>query len=244
LALAGGVTSAMAAPAAKPATFVLVHGAWHGGWCWKRVTSILTQRGHTVFTPTLTGLGERSHLINPQIDLDTHIQDVVNVIRWERLTDIILCGHSYAGMVISGVVERLNTGIVSSIVFLDAFVPDNGKSLVDYLGGTPATDQAGYVKPSPAEQFQVNPADRPWVDAECTPQPLKTMTQKLQLTGARDRMRRKTFIKATGWNGLTEFGEKTKADPTWRYLEVPAGHDVMIDAPQRLAELLEGAATP
>ena len=240
--LVGGVAHANVQAKAKPATFVLVHGAWHGGWCWTRVTSILTSRGHTVFTPTLTGLGERSHLTSPQIDLSTHIQDIVNVIRWERLTDIILCGHSYGGMVISGVSEKVAPGVIGSIVFLDAFLPDNGKALIDYVGAMAGSDQTGPVKPPPAAAFQVNAADRAWVDAECTPQPFRTLTEKIALTGSRERIARKTYIKATGWDGLAELGQKAKSDPAWHYSEVACGHDVMIDAPQMLAGLLEKAA--
>ena len=114
-------------------TFVLVHGAWHGGWCWQRVADRLRGSGHTVFTPTLTGLGERSHLLRGGIDLKTHITDVVNVIKWEGLSDVVLCGHSYGGFVISGVAEQMAPAI-HSIVFLDAFVPRNGESVLDLTG--------------------------------------------------------------------------------------------------------------
>ena len=113
-------------------TFVLVHGAWHGGWCYKRVARLLRQAGHEVYTPTLTGPGERAHLINRAIDLNTHIQDIVAVIRCEELSDVVLCGHSYGGMVITGVAEQIAAKI-RSLVYLDAFVPENGKSLMDYL---------------------------------------------------------------------------------------------------------------
>ena len=113
-------------------TFVLVHGAWHGGWCYKRVARLLRQAGHEVYTPTLTGLGERAHLINRAIDLDTHVQDIVGVICCEELSDVVLCGHSYGGMVITGVAEQIAAKI-RSLVYLDAFVPENGKSLMDYL---------------------------------------------------------------------------------------------------------------
>src|SRR5580692_5678378 len=114
-------------------TFVLVHGAWHGGWCWQRVADRLRRDGHTVFTPTLTGLGERSHLLSSGIDLKTHITDVVNVMKWEGLNDVVLCGHSYGGMVISGVAEEMAPAI-RSIVFLDAFVPQNGEAVQDLTG--------------------------------------------------------------------------------------------------------------
>ena len=117
----------MAAPAAK--TFVLVHGAWHGGWCWRRVSDLLERQGHKVFTPTLTGLGER---IAPDAqgasDVATHVTDVVNLMKWEGLADVVLCGHSYGGMVVSGVAEQM-AGKIGSIVFLDAFVPDNGEAI-------------------------------------------------------------------------------------------------------------------
>src|ERR1700749_3887557 len=115
------------------ATFVLVHGAWHGGWCWRRVADQLRAGGHTVFTPTLTGLGERSHLLRAGIDLKTHITDGVNVMKWESLSDVVLCGHSYGGMVISGVAEQMAPAI-RSIVFLDAFVPRNGEAIRDVTG--------------------------------------------------------------------------------------------------------------
>jgi pimeloyl-ACP methyl ester carboxylesterase len=121
-------------------TFLLVHGAWHGGWCWRRVADLLEKRGHKVFTPTLTGLGERSHLLDAKVNLTTHITDIVNVIKWERLSDIVLVGHSYGGMVITGVAEEVEAAI-ASIVFLDAFVPENGQSLLD-MGGAQAIRDA------------------------------------------------------------------------------------------------------
>src|SRR6516225_6895333 len=113
--------------------FVLVHGAWHGGWCWRRVADRLRASGHLVFTPTLTGLGERSHLLRPDLDLDVHIADVINVIKWERLSDVVLCGHSYGGFVISGVAERA-ADLIRSIVFLDAFLPNSGDAIEDITG--------------------------------------------------------------------------------------------------------------
>jgi pimeloyl-ACP methyl ester carboxylesterase len=145
-------------------TFVLVHGAWHGGWYYKQVARLLRQAGHEVYTPTLTGLGERAHLMNRTIDLDTHVQDIVGVIRCEELSDVVLCGHSYGGMVIAGVAEQVAAKI-RSLVYLDAFVPENGKSLFDYLpaeqSGQMRTDAAqngeGYkVTPIPAAAFAVN----------------------------------------------------------------------------------------
>ena len=115
---------------AAPRTFVLVHGSWHGGWCWRRVSDRLEKLGHKVFAPTLTGLGERSHLLDEKVNLTTHITDVVNVIKWERLTNVVLCGHSYAGYPVSGALEQIGSA-VSSIVYLDSFLPDNGDSILE-----------------------------------------------------------------------------------------------------------------
>jgi pimeloyl-ACP methyl ester carboxylesterase len=111
-------------------TFLLVHGAWHGGWCWRRVADLLQAKGHKVFAPTMTGLGERSHLMRAGIDLSTHVTDIVNVMKWEGLSGVVLCGHSYGGMVVSGVAEQMADKI-ASIVFLDAFVPENGDAMAD-----------------------------------------------------------------------------------------------------------------
>ncbi|HVU24682.1 MAG TPA: alpha/beta hydrolase [Opitutus sp.] len=122
-----------AAEAAQKNTFVIVHGATAGGWEWKKVGEFLTADGQTVYRPTLTGLGEREHLNSPDIDLNTHITDVVNTILWEDLHDIVLVGHSYGGMVITGVMNRVPDRI-RHVIFLDAAVPDNGMSLYDLFG--------------------------------------------------------------------------------------------------------------
>src|SRR5438552_18240524 len=136
-ALGAMAVGALAATGALPATaqgaqktFVLVHGAWHGGWCWRRVSDLLEKQGHKVFAPTLTGLGERSHLMSKDITLDTHIADLVNVITWEDLNGICLVAHSYGGWPVSGALEQVGDR-VSSVVFLDAFVPENGQKSLD-----------------------------------------------------------------------------------------------------------------
>ncbi len=228
--------------------YVLVHGAWHGGWCWRRVADRLTARGSRVFAPTLSGLADRSHLADRSVDLATHVDDVVNLLKWEGLRDVVLCGHSYGGMVISGVAEKAPEGSIGSIVYLDAFLPENRRSLLDYTTsagreGGPMVEEGertGFVTPIPAEVFGVNMADRAWVDAQCTPQPYATLTQGLQLTGARDRIARKAYVLATGYPGLSfgTFAAKVKKDPSWCYYEVDCGHDVMLDAPDRLVEIL------
>ena len=127
VAATGALVESTAAQAGQK-TFVLVHGAWHGGWCWRRVADLLEKKGHKVFVPTMTGLGECSHLMSKEINLTTHITDIVNLIKWDDLSDIVLVGHSYGGFIISGVAEQVGDKI-GSIVFLDAFYPDSGDSL-------------------------------------------------------------------------------------------------------------------
>jgi pimeloyl-ACP methyl ester carboxylesterase len=231
-------------------TFVLVHGAWHGGWCWQRVAERLRSGGHAIFTPTLTGLGERSHLLRAGIDLRTHIADVVNVMKWEELTDVVLCGHSYGGFVISGVAEQM-TSAIRSIVFLDAFVPGDGDTVQDLTGpavqeGIRTALQRGDIAmpPRSAAAFGVNEADRSWVDRLCVGQPIGTFTDKIALTGARDRIARKTYIRAKSYAnpGFDRALAAVEADPSWRAYQVPCGHDVMVDMPERLGEILLEAA--
>jgi pimeloyl-ACP methyl ester carboxylesterase len=225
-------------------TFVLVHGAWHGGWCWRRVADLLADKGHKVYAPTLTGLADRSHVMSDSIVLATHVADIVNLIKWERLADIVLVGHSYAGFVISAVAEQVP---VASIVFLDAFVPESGQSLVEITA--PATREAilaarqrgdTAVPPRPAAFFKVNEPDQAWVDAMCTPHPIATMLEGATLTGARERVPRKTYIRAQLYPNpaFDAACDRLKSDAGWRVLTVPCGHDVMIDMPERLTEIL------
>jgi pimeloyl-ACP methyl ester carboxylesterase len=231
-------------------TFVLVHGAWHGGWCYKRVARLLRQAGHEVYTPTLTGLGERAHLMNRTIDLDTHVQDIVGVMRCEELSDVVLCGHSYGGMVITGVAEQMAASICS-LVYLDAFVPESGKCLFDYLPAQQSeqmrTDAAqngeGYkVMPIPAAAFAVNANDAAWIDAMCVKQPLATFEQKLALSGRN--VPKRVYMLSAGWepSPFQQFGARYKDDRGWEFVSFACGHDVMVDQPQELATALMAAA--
>jgi len=230
-------------------TFVLVHGAWHGGWCWRRVADRLRGAGHAAFTPTLTGLGERAHLMRAGIGLETHVADIVNVMTWEGLNDVVLCGHSYGGFVISDVAERMPAAI-RSIVFLDAFMPRNGECVQDLTGpavrdAIAAAVQRGDlgIAPRSAEAFGVNPADRAWVDRLCVPQPVATFTDRIALGGAVERIARKTFIRARSYaNPGFDHALAAATAASWRTHEVACGHDVMVDAPERLCELLVEAA--
>jgi len=227
-------------------TFVLVHGAWHGGWCWRRVADRLEAQGHKVFTPTLTGLGERSHLMAPGIGLATHIADIANVFKWEQLSDVVLCGHSYGGMIIAGAAERAQAAI-GSIVYLDAFVPGNGESVLDLTG--PAVHEAvrkaqakklTAVPPRSAEAFGVNERDRAWVDDQCTPQPIATFTEKIAVTGKTQAIAKKTYIRAPTYPspGFDKALAGAKTDSAWRVYNASCGHDIMVDEPDWLAKVL------
>ncbi len=239
-----GVLPAQAQGARK--TFVLVHGAWHGAWCWRRVADMLEAKGHKVFAPTLTGLGDRSHLLDPKVNLTTHITDVVNLIKWEDLKDIVLVGHSYGGYIVTGVAEQVG-GSIGSIVFLDAFVPENGDSLAagaskpvkDALAAAKGRGEIT-LKPVPAAVFRVNEKDRAWVDAKCTPQPIATMEEAIKITGARDRIAKKAYIRAKGYPSIPfdSTQEKVRKLAGWRSFEMLAGHDAMVDQPKELTDIL------
>jgi pimeloyl-ACP methyl ester carboxylesterase len=222
----------------REATFVLVHGAWHGGWCWRRVVQRLQGAGREVHAPTLTGLGERSHLLAPSVNLTTHIHDVVNEVGWKDLDDIVLVGHSYGGMVITGAAERLGEKI-SSIVYVDAFIPGTGQSMIDLGGGRPGAVDA--IPPLPAAIFGVNAADVAWVQAKMTPQPAGAFSEKLHHTGAYDRVVKKTYIRPVDWRAapFDAASAPLRTDPTWTVHDIHgSGHDVMVDKPDELTRLL------
>jgi pimeloyl-ACP methyl ester carboxylesterase len=233
-------------------TFVLVHGAWHGSWCWKRVRRLLQAAGHEVFTPTLTGVGERSHLLAREIDLETHILDVLNVIRWEDLSDVVLCGHSYGGAVVTGVADRMPERI-RALVYLDAFVPDDNENVLQHvpkaqleqmLEATKSIGEGWKVPPIPAEVFRVNEKDREWVNSQCTFHPIEAFQQRLRLSGGVRKIENITFIRASGFeegSPFSPFEEKARA-AGWKTLEVACGHDVMLDEPQQLTAALVDVA--
>jgi pimeloyl-ACP methyl ester carboxylesterase len=243
-AAAGGLASPAAAQAGGK-TFVLVHGAWHGAWCWRRVSDLLEKKGHKVFAPTMMGLGACSHMLSKDVNLTTHITDIVNLIKWEDLSGIVLVGHSYGGYIISGVAEQIGDKI-ASIVFLDAFVPESGDSLAASssqpvreaiaaaLGrGEPA------LKPVPAAVFRVNEKDRAWVDAKCTPHPIAALIEKIALTGARDKIAKRAYIRAKGYPSIPFDAALAKSQGNgWKTFEMTAGHDAMVDQPQELTDLL------
>jgi len=234
------------------ATFVLVHGAWSGGWCYHKVAARLRAGGHTVFTPTLTGQGERAHLLAGMINLSLHIDDVLAVMHYENLDGVVLAGHSYGGMVITGVADRAPERI-AALVYLDAFLPDDGHSLFDinipantqrFIGNAGA--HGGLAVPAPpAAFFNVNTEDAPRVDALATPFPLGCFTEKLKLTGAYKTVARRIYVHGTVLpreSPFKPFYDRAAAGRGWQAHALPCGHHVMLDEPDRVTRILESAA--
>jgi pimeloyl-ACP methyl ester carboxylesterase len=222
------------------ATFVLVHGAWGGGWVYKQVARALRDRGHDVYVATLTGLGERAHLASPAIDLSTHIRDVVDLIRYESLEDIILCGHSYGGMVITGVAGAIGERI-RTLFYLDAFVPQDGQSLWDITDGGAhdhyiqgQRDRPGMVLPF--QESRRTDGEPPRANRH----PLLSLLEPVRLSGAEKKVRNRTYVYATreGPTGFSRFYEALKGDPAWKVETADTGHMVMTDDPDHLIRLL------
>ncbi|AKJ27588.1 alpha/beta fold hydrolase [Caldimonas brevitalea] len=227
------------------ADFVLVQGAWHGAWCWKRVLPALWQAGHRAFPVSLTGVGERAHLVGTPITLQTHIDDVVNVIEAEELQRAVLVGHSYAGMVITGVADRLAERI-AHLVYLDAVVPAPGES---WASGHSAETQAARRK-AIAEQgtlpagdpaaFGLTGEDAAWVARRLTPQPGGVYDSALSFDAQRVWALPKTFIDCTdpALPTIAASRQKVRREPGWRVVEIATGHDAMISAPEPLLQAL------
>jgi len=239
---------------ASSRTFVLVHGAFHGGWCWRDVADNLRQAGNRVFTPTLTGLGDRAHLFSEEIGLETHIQDIVGLLDWEELSDVILVSHSYGGLVATGAADR-RRGKIAKLIYVDAYVPIDGGSFIDArLDRTPeqmaldkdlATNaKNGRIDPFPPEIFGV-PADHPEYDRVAklvTAQPAKTWLDTIELTNGGADGFPKTFIQCIDpklGGGLFEpYAALAQSREDWTYREIATGHDAMITAADELSALL------
>ncbi len=231
-----------------PRTYVLVHGAWHGGWCWKRVREILEAAGHRVYTPTQTGLGERSHLLGPGITLDTFVRDVCNVLVWEDLRDVILVGHSFGGVSITGVADRERNRI-AHLVYLDALVLQNGQSPFSVIGeeiaaarreqAVKASGGAWMPPPDPSAFGVVDPEDAAWLHARCTPHPISTYENRLVLDAPVGAGLPVTYIAVTPHYGPGQASRAyARSRLDWTYLEIEAGHDAMVTSPGLLAEEL------
>jgi len=231
-------------------TFVLVHGAWRGSWLWQRVRTSLHAAGHEVFTPTLTGCADRSHLASPNVNLQTHIADVINLVRWEGLDDFVLCGHSYAGCVVTGVADLIPEK-VRALVYLDAFVLEDGQSLHDTVPPelrdmqVQAAEDHGdgwLVPPIPAAVFNVSEDDRAWVDAQCTPHPLATLQQRLTLNNEMP-PEKVTYVFATDHqpSPFAAYHDLAKRKG-WKTLSIDCGHDSPLDRPAEVVQILLDAA--
>jgi pimeloyl-ACP methyl ester carboxylesterase len=232
------------------ATFVLVHGGWHGGWCWQKVIPFLEEASHEVYAPTLTGLAERTSELSPDIGLETHIQDVVGLLVEKNLHGVILVGHSYGGMVITGVVDAVPERI-AHLVYLDTFVPRDGEAMADVspmvIGLLRRQAQAdGWRIDSRGTYGVTTEPDRSWVRRSVTPQPLKTLVQPLHLKNpAIVEAVPRTHIDCTGSGFFVLLMRHLLApralpprEAGWRLRQLPTGHDAMITKPRELADVL------
>lgn len=233
-----------------PQTFVLVHGAWHGGWCWSRVAQALRALGHTVYTPTQTGLGERGHLLGRlAIDLDTFVRDIENVLAWEDLHDVVLVGHSFGGLTITGVADRMPQRL-RRLVYLDAFILGSGVSTFDTLppalveklraSAQNACQGLGVPPPRPAALGLLREADAQFVGARLTPQPLGVYESALQLRHSIGNGLPCSYWHCTDPSFAALEGARlwARAQADWEWRELATGHDAMVSAPELVVKHL------
>jgi len=252
--LAAGAGGAAAKAETAPQTFVLVHGAWHGGWCWSRVADRLRTAGHQVFTPTQTGLGERKHLLSKDITLDIFTRDIANVIEAEELSNVVLVGHSFGGLAISGVADAMPDRI-RHLVYLDSLMVEGGKRPFDSLppdvvaARLKAAEQSsgGLSLPAPPPSaFGVSDAtDTEWIKRRLTPHPLGTYTSTLNIKGPVGNDLPRTYIHCTNpsYAALEASRKWVKAQPGWHWAEIATGHDAMVTAPEELTRMLIGVTS-
>lgn len=233
------------------ATFVVAHGAWSAGFVWKKMRPLLRANGHDLWAPSYTGLGDRQHLARPDVDLETHIEDIVSVLFHEDLRDVSLIGHSYGGIVATGVAGRAGDRL-SRLIYLDAFIPHDGASMFDlaipeqrqrWAKSAETEGQGWMVSPNPMPP-DTSSADADWILPRRHPQPLKTMTAPLRLTNGESPLP-KSFIYCTRAGPGDMFGpyaRRAKADPAWRYYELDASHSPHVTAPEALARILDEIA--
>ena len=237
----------MSATPAK--TFLVCHGAWSAGWAWKKMHPLMQVAGHRLITPSYTGLGERAHLAHPAIDLNSHIEDMLAVIRYEDLRDFVLIGHSYGGMVATGVADRARDK-VKQLIYIDAFVPEGGQSLLDLNEAARARMQElaksgdGWRVPPNPTPPDTSPEDVDWLSERRGHMPIKCFEQKLKLSAPLSLPR--AYIYATRITPADTFGpfaKMTKNNPAWRYFEIDASHAPNVTAPHALMALLERIVT-
>ena len=247
---AAGTAATRMSRAAASKTFVLVHGAWHGGWCWSKVASTLRGRGHTVVTPTQTGLGERSHLLSKSIDLDVFVTDMANVLKYEDLKDVVLVGHSFGGNAISGVADTMRDRI-RQLIYLDAVILENGQSVFSQLpkdvveARTKAAQETSgglsIPAPAPAAFGITDAAQSQFVQSRFTPHPFNTFVSPLKLANKVGNGLPTTYIICADpiYKPLEASRTWIKA-AGWKTSEIRCGHDAMVIAPDRLADMLDG----
>jgi pimeloyl-ACP methyl ester carboxylesterase len=225
---------------------VLVHGGWHGGWVWRDVAGRLRSKGHRVFTPTLTGVGERSHLAHPNITPDIHVQDIENVIAFNELKEVLLVGHSYGGFVITGVASKIPENI-SALVYLDAFVPTVSGQSAFSIGTKKRADEVratitdGFlVPPSGMERWTDDPKKREWLSSLVTPHPIRCFSEGPTLSGRENEVAERSFILCGRHkpSPFWHFYDQYKDDPLWRCVVLYCLHDAMIELPDELTELI------
>lgn len=243
-------------------SLVLVHGAWHGGWCWRAVRAALEAEGWRVITPTLTGLGDRSHLISLDIDVETHARDIINAITWEELDRPLLVLHSYAGMPGAVAADRLRDRL-AGVLYLDAVIPENGETFISQNpahGGdadrirheearTRAMAAGGPgIPPFPATLFGIPAGSEQaaWVDRRLTPHPVNTWLTPARIANGGSNGLRRLYAHCTAPvlepSSLPYHAARVRNDPSWRYAELKTGHDAMVTAPAETAALISAFA--
>jgi pimeloyl-ACP methyl ester carboxylesterase len=229
----------------RKATFLVAHGAWSAGWAWKKMHPLMAAAGHRLITPTYTGLGEREHLAHPGIDLDTHIQDLLEVIKFERLEDFVLIGHSYGGMVATGVADRVPERI-SRLIYLDAFVPQDGQAMVDLLSGDGPARLRAAVKDGDGWRLPPNPVspdtsaeDAQWSQSLRIPQPARTFETPLRLSNGDTKIPRSYvyYTRVSPGDPFRAFAQRAQRE-RWDYHELDCSHSPHITAPDALMTLL------
>ncbi len=226
------------------AVIVLAHGAWSSAWAWKKVRPLMAAADHEFFTPSYTGMGERAHLAGPSNDLETHIADVLGIIKYEDLHNVVLIGHSYGGMVATGVADRARDRI-AQLIYLDAFVPENGQALVDLtpgerdrLLGSVKTGDGWRVTPNPTPP-DTSPQDLEWISKFRLPQSVKCFTEPLRLSAALTLPR--VYIHCTRYADKKPFAQfATRAEAAgWPVYDLDASHSPNVTAPAALMDVLQ-----
>jgi pimeloyl-ACP methyl ester carboxylesterase len=233
------------------ATFLIAHGAWSAAWAWKKMRPLLQARGHALYTPTYTGLGERAHLASREVGLETHIADVLGTLEFEDLRDVVLVGHSYGGMVATGVADRARARL-RRLVYLDAFVPRDGQSLLDLLPAdvrermreAARTAGDGWRVPPNLVPPDTSETDLAWLMPRRVMHPLRAFEEPIRLTGPEGAAPR-AYIYCTRiapGDVFGPFAERARREAGWQYLELEASHSPNVTAPEALAALLEKLA--